>query len=128
MGRQRSGLVLCQAHPPVRCDRTRQRTGILAVIVFVADQIAHTVSCVSAHLRQHVGVGVHRQGNLRVTEDFHDDPRRHTLSQHERCAAVTEIVEPALRKARPCKQCLKRMRDDTSTKRYPSRLRRCLRL
>ena len=41
-----------------------------------------------------VGVDVHRDGDLRVTEDLHRDARRHTCGEQERGARVPGVVEP----------------------------------
>jgi hypothetical protein len=42
---------------------------------------------------QYMAVGVHRDADLAMAEDLHDDPWMHTLSDQERRAGMTEIME-----------------------------------
>jgi len=58
------------------------------------EQLVDGVGRLLAKHRQDVGVGVHRDPDLRVTEHIHDGPRRDALGEQERGTTVPQVMQP----------------------------------
>jgi hypothetical protein len=57
-----------------------------------AQDRVHPGGCLFLECRQDVGIGVQREGDLRVPKRLHDYPRIDTLSQKQRRARVPQVV------------------------------------
>jgi len=60
------------------------------------DHELHPVSRLTTQLGYDMGVGIHRQSDLRVTENVHDYTWRHTLCEQQCCAGMTQVMESTL--------------------------------
>ena len=68
-----------------------------------AEHRLHLVGRLSLELGDDMGVGIHRQGDGRVTEHLHDDAGVHSVGKQEACSAVAQVVEAHTREA-DCRQ------------------------
>ncbi len=53
--------------------------------------------CLTLHCRHDMAVRVHRQADLRVPKRLHDHAGRNMLGEHQRRAAVAQVMEPLTR-------------------------------
>lgn len=60
----------------------------------IAKQAANTRHGFAHRIGHDVAVGVHRQADLRMTEQFHHHARMHALGKQETRARMAQIVKP----------------------------------
>ena len=64
------------------------------------EPVAEPLHCLSLHVRHDVRVGVQREGNPRMAQDFLQDLRMLTRFEPEGGECVSEIVGPDIRQTR----------------------------
>ena len=77
--RPRVDLGREQKRPSATGATEAKITNSAASSIAIGDQFLHALSSISLQFGNHVGVGVHGQGDLRMTENIHYNSRRDAL-------------------------------------------------
>jgi hypothetical protein len=96
---------------------------IALALEVASDDAIHTFRCIMLQFWKQVGVRVHREGYLRVAQDFHNHSWRDALGKQQRGAGVTQIVKPALRQTNSVEQAVELVCNHRAIKRSSIRPR-----
>ena len=77
---------------------------------FSVQQEVHPARRFALEARHDVRVGVHRQADLGMVQDLHDDSRPDVPRQEQRRARVPQVVEPPATQTRSLEQSLEALR------------------